>query len=70
MENAIESLLKNIFSGISLQVNLIFGGLLLAIGILIFLLSRKPLSKKQRIIGWTCIGLGILAALIALIQLL
>lgn len=63
MEKFIDTMLENIFGGMTSQlfyINIIVGIILVIVGI--FLLIRKP-TKVKRVVGWICIGIGILGAL-------
>ena len=70
MENFIDNLLESIFGDFNLQINIIVGVLLIAVGIIMFVLSRKQSSKGKRTAGWICIGIGCLGVLSGVIQLL
>ena len=70
MESFIDNMLESIFGGFNLQINIIVGVLLIAVGIIMFVLSRKQSSKGKRTAGWVCIGIGCLGFLSGVIQLL
>lgn len=70
MENFIDNMLESIFGGFNLQINIIVGVLLIAVGIIVFGLSRNQPSKGKRTAGWVCIGIGCLGVLSGVIQLL
>ena len=70
MENFIDNLLESIFGGFNLQINIIVGVLLIAVGIIMFVLSRKQSSKGKRTAGWICIGIGCLGVISGVTQLL
>lgn len=70
MENFIDKMLENIFGGFNLQLNIIVGVVLIAVGIIVFGLSRKQSSKGKKKAGWVCIGIGCLGVLSGIVQLL
>ncbi|WP_336249118.1 hypothetical protein [Stomatohabitans albus] len=63
MESAVDSLLDNIFGGVISPINIIFGVLLIIIGIAIFFFSKGKESKKPQTIGWILIAVGLLGIL-------
>ncbi len=63
IENAADRILDNIFGGIGLQVNIIFGIFMLVLGIFICVLFKNKMSKTMKIIGFIFIGLGWLVTL-------
>lgn len=70
IENAADRILDNIFGGIGLQVNIIFGIFMLVLGIFICVLFKNKMSKTMKIIGFIFIGLGCLGILSSVIQML
>lgn len=70
MEKFIDNMLEGIFGGVNLQLNIIIGVLLIAVGIIVFGLSRKQASKGKRTVGWVCIGIGCLGILSGIIQMI
>lgn len=70
MERFIDNMLENIFGGVYMQINIIVGVVLIAVGIIIFGLSRKQSSKGKRTAGWVCIGFGCLCFLSGVIQII
>lgn len=70
MEKSLDRLLEQIFGGFDLQLNLIGGLLLLVIGILVLVFSKKQSSKGKGTVGWICMGVGGLGVVSSVIQLL
>jgi len=70
MENFIDNMLESIFGGFNLQINIIVGVLLIAVGIIVLGFSRKQAPKGKKTAGWVCIGIGCLGILSGIIQLL
>jgi amino acid permease len=71
MENAIDHLLENIFGGIGSQINIMFGILLLAVGIIMLAVAvKKQSSKGKRIAALVCIGIGGIGVLSGLARMM
>jgi hypothetical protein len=68
MENFIDNLLESVFGGLNFQINLFTGVLLIGIGIILLVLSKKQPSKVKITVGWICIGIGCLGALSGFVQ--
>ncbi len=70
MEKFVDTMLNNIFGGMTTQltfINIIGGILLIIVGA--YLLLRKS-SKVKQYVGWACIGIGSLGVLARLLMLL
>lgn len=70
LDNTVNTVLESIFGKNGLQINMIFGFIILVVGIGLFLFSKNNSSSKKRTIGWICIGLGCLGIISGIIQLL
>ncbi len=70
MEKYVDTMLDNIFGGMTTQltiINIVVGILLIIVGV--YLLTRKPTKAKQYA-GWICIGIGSLGVLIRLLMVI
>lgn len=68
MERFLDDMLESIFGGYNLQINVIVGILLIAVGIILFCISKNQSSKGKKTAGWICIGIGCLGILSGVIQ--
>ncbi|MGL9730427.1 hypothetical protein [Enterococcus sp. DIV0756] len=68
MENFIDKQLDTLFGGLSLQINVIAGALLIVIGIIVLIAANRQSPKRKTTAGWILIGLGILAVLSGVLQ--
>lgn len=68
MENFIDKQLDTFFGGLSLQINVIAGALLIVIGIIVLIVANRQSPKRKTTVGWILIGLGILAVLSGVLQ--
>ena len=55
LDNTVNTVLESIFGKNGLQINMIFGFIILVVGIGMFLFSKNNSSSKKRTIGWICI---------------